>query len=133
MKILLFALATVIVLQAGSASGSGTFGLNAGDLTSTLGSSQLSATRFQNTGGTGTLTKLELLYDDATPYGSVRLGVFADSAAVPAGLLLDADAGDSRKIECQRLEVLPRSHGHPASRGVEGSDSIEVPVLSCHK
>jgi hypothetical protein len=48
--------------------------------------------RFQNTAGTGTLTKLELLIDDTTPAGSVRLGVYADNSGVPGSLLLDAGA-----------------------------------------
>jgi hypothetical protein len=45
--------------------------------------------RFQCT-GSGTLTKLELLFDDTTPSGSVRLGVYADATGVPGSLLLDA-------------------------------------------
>ena len=50
----------------------------------------LDAMRFQNTAGTGTLTKLEILFDDTTPNGKVRLGVYADNGGVPGSLLLDA-------------------------------------------
>ena len=40
--------------------------------------------------GNGTLTKLELLFDDTTPNGRVRLGVYADSSGTHGALLLDA-------------------------------------------
>ncbi|MFH1003219.1 MAG: CARDB domain-containing protein, partial [Chloroflexota bacterium] len=50
----------------------------------------LNAMRFQNNAGTGTLSTLELLLDDTTPSGRVRLGVYADSSGRPGSLLLDA-------------------------------------------
>jgi hypothetical protein len=46
--------------------------------------------RFQNTAGTGNLTKLEILFDDATPTGAVRLGVYADNNGASGAQLLDA-------------------------------------------
>jgi hypothetical protein len=46
--------------------------------------------RFQNTAGSGILTRLEILFDDTTPNGIVRLGVYADQSGVPGRLLLDA-------------------------------------------
>ena len=46
--------------------------------------------RFQNTAGSGTLSKLEILFDDTTPAGNIRLGVYADSSGSPGSLLLDA-------------------------------------------
>lgn len=50
----------------------------------------LDAMRFQNTAGTGTLNKLAVLFNDTTPLGKVRLGVYADKSGVPGSLLLDA-------------------------------------------
>jgi hypothetical protein len=46
--------------------------------------------RFQNTVGTGTLTKLEIMFDENKPYAKVRLGVYADNNGKPGNLLLDA-------------------------------------------
>jgi len=69
----------------------GTFGLDAGDTTdSAWGAGTINAQRFQNTVATGTLTKLEILFDDATPTGNFRMGVYADDAGAAAGRLLDA-------------------------------------------
>ncbi len=75
-----------------SNSGSSTFGLNSGDSVWTDSGNVLNAMKFQNTAGTGTLTKLELYYNDTTPSGSVRLGVYADNSGTPGSLLLDAGA-----------------------------------------
>lgn len=69
-----------------------TFGLDAGNATFDVIANYLNVMRFQNTVGDGILTQLEILYDDATPSGNVRLGVYADSSGTPAGLLLDAGA-----------------------------------------
>jgi hypothetical protein len=66
-----------------------TFGLNSGDNTYQEAARTLSAVRFQCPGN-GTLTKLELLFDDTTPTGKVRLGVYADAGGVPGALLIDA-------------------------------------------
>ena len=66
-----------------------TFGLNSGDNTYQEAARALSAMRFQCPGN-GTLTKLELLFDDTTPHGNVRLGVYADASGAPGALLLDA-------------------------------------------
>ncbi|MDO8688156.1 MAG: hypothetical protein Q7K41_06175, partial [Dehalococcoidales bacterium] len=70
------------------------FGLNSGDATEPAqGANALQAMRFQNTAGTGSITKLELLIDDTTsPAGNVRMGVYADSSGYPGALLLDAGA-----------------------------------------
>jgi hypothetical protein len=46
--------------------------------------------RFQNTAGTGNLAKLEVLFDDTSPQGHVRMGVYADNNGAPGALLLDA-------------------------------------------
>ncbi len=67
-----------------------TFGLNGGNSTYNENFSVLDAMRFQNTVGNGTLTKLEILFDDTTPNGKVRLGVYADNSSRPDSLLLDA-------------------------------------------
>ena len=50
----------------------------------------LNAMRFQNTAGTGNLVKLEILFEDTTPAGKVRMGVFADSGGAPGSRLVDA-------------------------------------------
>jgi VCBS repeat-containing protein len=67
-----------------------TFGLDSGNYSGTEGSDMIDVMRFQNTAGTGTLTKLEILFNDTTPNGKVRLGVYADNNGVPGALLLDA-------------------------------------------
>ena len=38
------------------------------------------------------MNELDILFDDATPNGNVRLGVYADNNGVPGSLLLDAGA-----------------------------------------
>ena len=69
-----------------------TFGLNSGNNTWNVSPDYVNGMRFQNTAGDGTLTGLEILFDDATPNGNVRLGVYEDSSGSPGGLLLDAGA-----------------------------------------
>jgi hypothetical protein len=64
------------------------FGLNTGD-TTLNGTSQLNIQRFQNTAGTGALSKLEVLIANS-PSGKIRLGVYADNNGSPGNLLLDA-------------------------------------------
>jgi len=69
----------------------GTFGLNSGDGTDSYTSDlTLTGMRFQNTVGTGTLTKLELLFDETNPHGQVRMAVYSDNNGKPGTLLLDA-------------------------------------------
>ncbi|MDZ7260693.1 MAG: cadherin-like domain-containing protein [candidate division KSB1 bacterium] len=68
----------------------GTFGLNAGNATGSPAAGRLVAMRFQNNAGGGKLIKLEILFNDTTPAGRVRLGVYADSNGTPGALLLDA-------------------------------------------
>jgi hypothetical protein len=72
------------------------FGLDDGNRTGRESSDILNVMRFKNTVGTGTLSKLELMFDDDTPRGRVRLGVYADSNGRPGSLLLDAG-----KVEVQ--------------------------------
>jgi hypothetical protein len=67
-----------------------TFGLNSGDQTWNQTPNVLDAMRFQNTAGTGTLNKLEVLLDTSAPSGKVRLGIYADSNGKPGNLLLNA-------------------------------------------
>ncbi|OGO23305.1 MAG: hypothetical protein A2144_12865 [Chloroflexi bacterium RBG_16_50_9] len=76
---------TITITQSGA-----TFGLNSGNVSANENPSYLSAMRFQNGAGTGTLSKLEILFDDTTPNGKVRLGVYADNNGKPASRLLDA-------------------------------------------
>lgn len=66
-----------------------TFGLNSGGSTWQDAAGYIEAMRFQCPGN-GMLTRLEILFDDTTPNGSVRLGVYADSSGTPGALLLDA-------------------------------------------
>jgi VCBS repeat-containing protein len=66
------------------------FGLSAGSKTYQEYGNAIDFQRFQNTAGTGKLTKLELLINDTTPHGKVRLGVYADVNGKPGALLLDA-------------------------------------------
>ena len=80
--------ATVSITISGSTTA--TFGLDNGSATYNESSNTLDAMRFQNTAGSGILSKLELLFDDTTPSGKVRLGVYADNSGVPGSLLLDA-------------------------------------------
>ena len=67
-----------------------TFGLGNGNGTSNESRNYLNAMRFQNNAGTGTLTKLEILFNDSTPNGKARLGVYADNNGVPGSRLIDA-------------------------------------------
>jgi hypothetical protein len=67
-----------------------TFGLDSGTGTSNQRANLLQAMRFRNTAGTGTLTMLELLVNDSSPNGRVRLGVYADNNGRPGSCLLDA-------------------------------------------
>jgi len=66
-----------------------TFGLNSGGSAWQDGAGYIEAMRFQCPGN-GMLTRLEILFDDTTPNGSVRLGVYVDSSGTPGALLLDA-------------------------------------------
>jgi hypothetical protein len=66
-----------------------TFGLNSGGSTWQDAAGYIEAMRFQCPGN-GMLTRLEILFDDTTPNGSVMLGVYADSSGAPGALLLDA-------------------------------------------
>jgi hypothetical protein len=67
-----------------------TFGLDNGNATWGESSDILNVMRFQNTAGTGTLTQLELMFNDSSPNGMVRLGIYADNNGMPGSLLLDA-------------------------------------------
>jgi hypothetical protein len=67
-----------------------TFGLDGGNHTYPEVANHLQAQRFQNTAGTGSLTKLELQFNQASGSGNVRLGVYADNNGVPGNILLDA-------------------------------------------
>ena len=73
-----------------SSAATATFGLNSGNGNWNQGSNILDAMRFQNKAGTGTLTKIEILFNDTTPHGKVRMGVFSDNNRKPGSRLLDA-------------------------------------------
>jgi len=78
--------ATVSITVTGSTA---TFGLNSGDMTYEDGANWLEAMRFQCLEN-GTVIKLELLFDDDSPNGNVRMGVYEDDNGSPGNLLLDA-------------------------------------------
>jgi VCBS repeat-containing protein len=67
-----------------------TFGIDDGNRTYYEVSSVLNVIRLRNDAGNGTLTKLEILFNDISPNGKVRLGVYADDNGKPGNLLLDA-------------------------------------------
>ena len=67
-----------------------TFGFNNGSNTWNEKPNTMEANKFQNTAGTGMLTKLELMFENPSPVGKVRLGVYADNGGVPGNLLKDA-------------------------------------------
>ncbi|OGO22275.1 MAG: hypothetical protein A2144_14915 [Chloroflexi bacterium RBG_16_50_9] len=81
---------TITVTASGNTPSTDTFALNSGDKNWNEAQNTLDVMRFQNNAGTGILTKLELLIDDTTPAGKVRLGVYADNNGKPSNLLLDA-------------------------------------------
>ena len=68
----------------------GTFGLDSGDNTYAERAGVLDAMKFQNSAGTGTLTKLEIMVAGTAFSGKVRLGIYADANGMPGALLLDA-------------------------------------------
>jgi len=74
----------------GTSSSASTFGISTGNGVWYQGSDALCASKFVNTSGTGTLTKLEILFSDKSARGKVRLGVYADDNGKPGALLLDA-------------------------------------------
>jgi len=88
------AMVSISVTPLGAAGG--TFGLDNGAYQLYQGSGVISAQRFRNTAGIGTLTKLELRFSDTNvPNGKVRMGVYADNNGSPGALLLDADPVDA--------------------------------------
>jgi hypothetical protein len=50
--------------------------------------------RFQNTVGDGKLRKLELLFDDTTPSGKIKMKVYSDDNGKPGHLLVDGGEMD---------------------------------------
>jgi len=66
------------------------FGLDSGNTTdSGSAASTVQGMRFHNTCGTGKIREIELEFLDASPNGSVRLGVYADSSGQPGALIAD--------------------------------------------
>ncbi len=87
---------TILATFIPSAPVTATFGLDSGNASYDEPVNHPSAMRFLNTAGPGTLTKLELLVDDTTPAGKVRMGVYADANGTPGDLLLDAEETDMK-------------------------------------
>lgn len=71
-----------------------TFGLDAGDGYRGVGANYANAMRFQNDVATGTLTQLEILFDDTSPNGNVKMAIYEDnpSEQPDARLLAAGDA-----------------------------------------
>lgn len=67
-----------------------TFGLNHGNDNNNDEPNYLSAVRMLNTAGTGTLVSIELLVNDETPNGFVRIGIYEDDEGKPGSLMVDA-------------------------------------------
>lgn len=88
-----------------------TFGLNQGDKIYTEAANRIDALRFQNTVGSGTLTQLELKFNQISASGRVRMGVYADNDGSVGNLLLDAG------------EV-------PAGIGWTGISGLDLPVTA---
>jgi hypothetical protein len=78
---------TILATFVASTPTTATFGLNSGNTNFSQLADALQAMRFKNTAGTGTLTQLELLVDDTSPNGKVRMGVYADDNGKPGALL----------------------------------------------
>jgi hypothetical protein len=88
--LLVIILSLVVTTPRESSAATATFGLDSGNGNWNQGSNILDAMRFQNKAGTGTLTKIEILFNDTTPHGKVRMGVFSDNNRKPGSRLLDA-------------------------------------------
>ncbi|GAG28330.1 unnamed protein product [marine sediment metagenome] len=56
-----------------------TFGLDSGDGYYSAPANYANAMRFQNDAGTGTLTDLEILFDDTSPNGNVKMAIYEDN------------------------------------------------------
>ena len=84
-----------------------TFGYNHGDGVRQAAGEVLYAMRFRNTAGSGILTQLELLMNDRTPRGKVKMGVYADNQGKPGIRLLDAGevAADNGRITISGLQL----------------------------
>jgi hypothetical protein len=65
----------------------GYFGLSSGTNDNASGANYLVGTRYQNTVGAGTLTKIEYYLNDTTPTGNAGLAVYADNSGSPGALL----------------------------------------------
>jgi hypothetical protein len=68
-----------------------TFGLDSGISSYNEAKGRLNVMRFYNKDA-GKLIKLEILFNDTTPNGNVRMGVYADNSGIPGALLIDAGA-----------------------------------------
>ncbi len=68
-----------------------TFGLDSGISSYNEAKGRLNVMRFYNKDA-GKLVKLEILFNDTTPNGNVRMGVYADNSGIPGALLIDAGA-----------------------------------------
>ena len=75
-----------------SSVGDGYFGPGRASSSADYSGNYLVGMRWQNTIGTGTLTKLEAHIWDTTPSGNIRIGIYADSSGAPGARLLDAGA-----------------------------------------
>lgn len=79
---------TITVSPGGGPLPGGTFGLDSGSDTYNQGRNMINAMKVTNTAG-GTLSKIELLIDDATPEGNVKIAIYEHNALTdrPGNLL----------------------------------------------
>ncbi|MBI2855078.1 MAG: hypothetical protein HYX87_09210 [Chloroflexi bacterium] len=77
---------SILLAGLGARPASNTFGLGKGNKTNEVPANVWNGTYFPNTAGTGRITRVELLVDDNTPSGVVRMGVYA---ATPVTLMQD--------------------------------------------
>jgi len=61
-------------------------------ITSPFGLTDNESFQIGSSPGAQTFTKIQLLYNQVSPSGTVRLGIYADSSGTPGSLLLDAGA-----------------------------------------
>jgi len=67
-----------------------TFGYNSGTAVYAEAPNRIDFTRVQNTAGAGPLTALEIMFNQATGAGKIRLGLYSDNNNAVGSLLIDA-------------------------------------------
>lgn len=68
---------------------SGYFGLSSGSFDYDQLEGGPNAAKFTNTVGNGRITKIEMLVNDSSPNGNIKMGIYSDNSGDPDSLLLD--------------------------------------------